>query len=464
MKRKKKLLIVIPSDLYIRNYIKTGVFTDLENKYDCHYIANSKLTIRDQLCSKEKFKGFYTIDKKSQEIHQAIFDTLMWKNRRKSTSFLFRSERVTIDFNRVINGPKSRIILRFFKWLIYKPIAIIKRRLIDIDFFHVFYISKLKDAVKPNSTLNSIIKNGNYELVILPASGYAVEGIDIAWICEENNLRCLFLIDNWDNLSSKTIMWKKPTYIGVWGQQAKEHAENIQDIEDYQISLLGTPRFMSYFENRNRELSSHFKFNYILFVGTALNFDEEFVLSEIDKVLENNREIWGDIRLIYRPHPWRQNECEVLDSYGDNIITDPQILVAHDDKSTRIQPDLDYYPSLISNAEFVMGGLTSMLIESLIFYKQFLALVHEDKKYVTNMRNAWKNFEHFRGLRGVEGVYFSKDINDLESRMIDCWKNRDTINLSKMESDRNYYLYEDGLGYQQRLNTIVEKILHQVDI
>ena len=53
------------------------------------------------------------------------------------------------------------------------------------------------DYVRPNPTLDSIIKDGNYDLVILPASGYAVEGIDIAWICEENNNKSLFLIDNW---------------------------------------------------------------------------------------------------------------------------------------------------------------------------------------------------------------------------------------------------------------------------
>ena len=41
-----------------------------------------------------------------------------------------------------------------------------------------------------------------------------------------------------------------------------------------------------------------------------------------------------------------------------------------------------------------MGGLTTMLIESLIFHKPFLAFVHHDNKYISNMRNAWNFFEH----------------------------------------------------------------------
>ena len=39
------------------------------------------------------------------------------------------------------------------------------------------------------------------------------------------------------------------------------------------------------------------------------------------------------------------------------------------DFKTSFQPNLKYYPALLSNAEFVLGGLTSMMIESLIFKK-----------------------------------------------------------------------------------------------
>ena len=34
------------------------------------------------------------------------------------------------------------------------------------------------------------------------------------------------------------------------------------------------------------------------------------------------------------------------------------------DFKTSFQPNLKYYPALLSNAEFVLGGLTSMMIES----------------------------------------------------------------------------------------------------
>ena len=89
-----------------------------------------------------------------------------------------------------------------------------------------------------------------------------------------------------------------------------------------------------------------------------------------------------------------------------------------------------------------------MLIESLIFHKQFLALVHKDESLVTNMRNTWKSFEHFRGLTKVEGDSFSLSKNDLEQEMINCWMNKVSINTEKIDIDRDWYLHEDGFGYK----------------
>lgn len=459
MKEKEKILIVIPGDLYVRNYILTNVFSELEQLYECDFIASEEITIRASLESKSSFRGYYIVDSKMKALHQRIFNLMMWRYRNRSTSFLFRSNRTAPDFKRSIKAPYYRAPFRLLKWMILKPFINLRRKLIDIDFLYKKYEKYLKKKVKTNGKLRSFITSKKYSLVLLPASGYSVEGIDIAILCEELRMKSLFLVDNWDNLSSKTIIWKKPSHIGVWGEQSRQHAQEIQNFSDDSISILGTPRFDNYFSLRDSSLESHFTEDYILFVGTALNFDEESVLEEIDNIIDNNKDLWGNLKLVYRPHPWRQNSIQVKKTYGNHIITDPQILENSKDKSTRTQPNLDYYPSLIQNSKFVIGGLTSMLIESLIFHKQFLALVHKDESLVTNMRNTWKSFEHFRGLTKVEGVSFSLSKNDLEQEMINCWKNKESINTEKIDIDRDWYLHEDGFGYKSRLLSCVKNLI-----
>ena len=45
---------------------------------------------------------------------------------------------------------------------------------------------------------------------------------DLVRICENSKTKTYFIIDNWDNLSSKTVFIKKPDFIGVWGKQNKK--------------------------------------------------------------------------------------------------------------------------------------------------------------------------------------------------------------------------------------------------
>ena len=64
------------------------------------------------------------------------------------------------------------------------------------------------------------------------------------------------------------------------------------------------------------------------------------------------------------------------------MIIDPQLSSNYlkDLNSTKYQPKIDYYPSLIKNADLIITGPTSMVIEAAIFYKKTLLLGFKDKK------------------------------------------------------------------------------------
>ena len=65
---KKKILIPINSDLYIRNYIRTDSFQKLNKEYSLYYIANYNIYNRDEVSKLENFCGFYSY-KKYEESH-----------------------------------------------------------------------------------------------------------------------------------------------------------------------------------------------------------------------------------------------------------------------------------------------------------------------------------------------------------------------------------------------------------
>ena len=63
--------------------------------------------------------------------------------------------------------------------------------LLDVDKIYQWYFTRITSKIQPNSILRSYIESNKYDLVIFPSSAYDVEGIDIAWICEENNTNSL---------------------------------------------------------------------------------------------------------------------------------------------------------------------------------------------------------------------------------------------------------------------------------
>ena len=154
---KKKILIPINSDLYIRNYIKTDAFNTLKKKYSLFFIANKIIKNVDELNNLKNFKGYFDYKKHENVRHQRILNTLMWRYRKTSTSFAYRLKwfsqifelketkfkTLKYFFLKFLKVSKFRIFIQFFGSKLIFPL------------FRKFYMLQ----TKPNSTLINFIEN-----------------------------------------------------------------------------------------------------------------------------------------------------------------------------------------------------------------------------------------------------------------------------------------------------------------
>jgi hypothetical protein len=450
--------------------VENNAFEGLENEYDCYYIGSGNVTIREHLILKSNFLGFYKEDKEQNQRAFDYFNILMYKYRHKSSSFIFRIMRTFYLSKSSFTHPVKTLISQAtsFKFdLLKKYLAKTKLRFLDSSLLFNKHRNNFEKSHLVNPDLLSAIKATKPSLVIFPSSAYDPAGIDVVKLCRTFKIPSFFLIDNWDNLSSKSILFEKPDYLGVWSQQSLEHAVKIQDFKESNIFILGTPRFDLYFSKRDTNIDSLFPFRYVLFVGTALAFDEAAALEKIDEIIENNKDLFEGVKVVYRPHPWRHGSDTIAGKNLSHVILDPQLESAYLEKNftTSVQPSLDYYPSLIKNAEFVMGGLTTMLIEVLIFRKPYLALVHDDGVNLTSPHNAFKYFEHFKGLEKIEAINFCYDLQDLPAKFVEQWHNKDPSDAKKIDFQREYYLFQDEkINYKDKLKSVTQKILLEMPV
>ena len=421
MKIKKKILFPINSDLYIRNYIKTGVLGELEKQYDFFFIANIKI-------------------KNVGELYRLKWISQILKKKEKKTETLKYS---ILNFLKVM---KFRIYIQFFGSYFIFPL------------FKKFYMTK----TKPNSTLNNFVKKISPDIILVPSQAQCSMDNDLIKICNQLNIKSIFLIDNWDNLSDKSLMWNKPDLVGVWGEQSRQHAIKIQKFHEEKVINIGTPRFENYFKERNNYQKSFFDFDYILFLGTALEFDEIKILKIIDNFITRNKSNIPKTKIIYRPHPWRMGTEKIKLIEFKNVIIDPQVEKNYFETqtvNTEFQPEISYYTSLLKNSKFVVGGLTSMIIESTIFYKNYIVSAFPEDQF-NNQYNSLKYMLHFKELNSLSNIMLTTNAEELETSLSKLFYEENVEHEKKtIDNQRRFFLFDDDREYSIRLLDLVNKLI-----
>lgn len=451
-----KIGIIINSELYVRNYMESNSLCPLLRQHDVDFLVKSNINLSKTLEFLKVIR--YNEDASVEKRRLRLFGILMHKYKSRSISFRYRIYREkTLSLRDFSFGLSFRhyLVVLFFAFRRFKNNSINKL----LSFFPEGVLFKFFRYNLVNNSLSSAILAVKYDLIILPSSAYASEDIDFSIICKNHSVKNLLLVDNWDNMSSKSILPTLPDYVGVWGGQSRDHAVKIQKFHPDQVFLIGSARFDSYFKVRNEKIASHYPFPYILFVGTALYFDEIEALKVLDAEISKNYSHYGDLKIVYRPHPWRQKNEVFPISEFTSIILDFQMSEVSFNQGVKHQPSLNYYPALLSNAKFVIGGMTSMMIESLIFRKKFLGLVYEERGSRTSPHLVYSCYEHFKGVDKLKNVTRCHSIKLLPELFSSLCKDSVITDFNECDLQRNHFLFDDGNTYAERLSRIISSVV-----
>lgn len=464
-----RVLFVLSDDGYVRNYLRTNALLALRRTADVDVVAESHLALIDDVTQDSGFAGTFTLDKAMAKRHQLFFEMLMWRYRGRSRTFLYRWMRIANwDLIRTSEGP-LRLITSAVRWALGSAtnIRALRSPLLGNAIVFPLVAPLVHRSLTPNPGLSELMKSGNYDMVMFPSSAHEASGSDVIRLGKSLGIPTLALIDNWDNLSSKTVLWDKPTHLAVWGEQTKRQAIKIHGCDETSVHLIGTPRFDSYLAPQKETPQSPglaLPAHYVLFVGSAMPFDEISALRALEDALTAAHVDPATLRIIYRPHPWQQRRRIPQDFMPEDFTyteLDPQMVGGLDTGSrsaannTGFQPDLAYYPRLLSNARVVVGPLTTMLFEAALCHRPVLAMAYSDGHHFTTSR---RYFSHFDGLERVPGFVFCDTRDTVASTLSDLLEYPD-INAEASDQVTQFFLYRDDRTYSQRLADLVSSIL-----
>lgn len=453
--RNKKIIFLISGEIFYRNYVHTGIIDFLSGKF-----KNVEVLLHDELEMLQAVKcKIYQTNKLHEKRHYQYLKILSWRHRKLSRTFRFRFLR-TSQFKKLTFADLGdvqkvkRILIKNFRSALRRLKILILSNFLVFPFTRYFFEQRLN----PDIDIEEYIKSSNPNAVVMPSSAYDPAVLDIISICQKHKIKSILLIDNWDNLSSKSILWRRPDTVAVWGRQTKKHAVEIQGLEEHQVKCIGTPRFEKYFQSRDKKLRSHFEFKYVLFVGQSLPSNEVSIVKIINNILCSPMFRDAGIKLVYRPHPWAMNQRIAEVDELEAVIIDPQIDAR--DKSLKkveqFQPDLDYYPSLLQNAEFVVSALTSMIIEASILRKTVIAIAHTEPDNVTSPHRLLKEYRHFEEIEKLPNLSISFTPDDLLIKFRSLLTSPEKVDEQSLELELTNFLTMKGT-YNDRLLALLDE-------
>jgi hypothetical protein len=457
---KKKIFFIITNDLFVRNYILNNTLSNLDKTYDVYLLAcKETVSLKKNLLNKKNFLGFYSFSKKERQLYRKYHTNSFLRSELKSKTMKMGLRKILAL--KIIWG--DEFFLKSVLMLTLRLLSFFKKIFLYIyyRFICAFFAEEKEYVFNLNTKLDRFFLKYNPDLVIVPTQGDDIGYYYLSIFCNKNKIKTLALVDNWDNFSSRLHLKPHMNYYAAWGEQSRQHALNFQNINLNKVFNLGSARYQDYYLYRNKKINSHFRFKYILFLeGFGLTKGLEKVFDNLETIL-NKEKKYKNLKIIYRPHPWRKDIKTVNVNKYKKIILDPQLKKQYQEKNfhTSFQPDLSYYPSLIKNAEFVIAAPTTMVIESLIFYKKIILLAH-DKGTLFGHYDHLVNIEHFDGLVDKYNINTCWNLNELEDVFYKTYKKiKYKNNKRTIDKQINYYLYNDNNSYKTRLDNIIKKII-----
>lgn len=385
--KKKKIAIVIDHDIIFRNFIFNNAFKSLSKKNEIIYVFPEVNNKRLNINVKN-----YLPKEKIYRVNEDTRRKLYWR-------YLMYIEQCGYFVN---NDLKT---LRKFRFLSLGWKASMVFKILSFPFIDIIFKTLLLTFLrtKKYNNLEKVFKHQQTEIIIHPT---VLDGIfcnDLILIGRRLTIKTIFVMNSWDNPSTKNALIYNPNYLFVWGDQTKKHAEKFLKMRKNVIKF-GANQFDGIKKIKIKYLRKN-QFNKIknniMFAGSNAKVDEFKCLQKLNKLCQD-----FDIKLnfIYRPHPWSgggHNGYRFNNTKWNNIkidVSSRAYLKQIKKKNVPMSfPNQNDTYNLLGSVNITISPLSTIILETMMSGRLAFAYIPNDKNsYYIN--KILKNLIHFREI------------------------------------------------------------------
>ena len=451
-KNMKKILVFIENDICYRHFLMNSTFKHICLNNHVRFVfpeVNNKRITNIKLMDKYFNSSVVRLSQDETRVkiwkYLLYIDQLRWKQG-KQNKIIRKQRRYTL-------GWKAYYLFKIMGlpiiWNIYKKI-----QLKFLETHNYQNLERLISEFKPDlfihpSTLDSLYIN------------------DLIYYGKKNKIKTIVLMNSWDNPSTKNTVFSYPDLLCVWGEQTKDHALKFMKIPKKNIKVFGAAQFEVY-RNKCYQSYNQFKSVYkikkqkvILYAGSSKGTNELRHLDLLDNAIENKK--LPDIKIIYRPHPWGRgglNGEKIFQKTWKNISVENDFRKYLKDVSNGIYykflSDYSETHNTLSNIDFVISPLSTIIIEAAIHGKSSLCFLPNEKN--AKHMNIERDLIHFQEIFNSDLIYKAHSDGELIKNINLMISSLNKSKEKKLIGFSKFFVEEFRNSYAQRLNECIMTI------
>lgn len=460
---KRKALVFLDYDMLIRHFILSGVFHELEQRYEVVYVFH-----QDQTSEKQ---GIYAdIEKLGLKnwTRFAVPRVRMGSWDKLYSITALNAQRGTPNFK-----PRKEIM------------AVVRGKW-RTNYYHFLSLPGLFPLVQARlqrqmgvyEPLLDFVRDQNPDVIIHPSllAGYFINELLI--ISRRRSIPLVIMMNSWDNPSTKAMNTGHPDRLIVWGPQSKQHAIQYLGMSPESIEEFGAAQFQLYRDPlKESEAALRKEFHVpndlpvLLYGGGCKGVNESAHLKMIDEKIDS-----GEIspcHVLYRPHPWRgglaPGEQNFFDLRLRHVTMDPHL----EDYYCRTADahcagfdlaDYQVTKRLLSLVSGVISPLSTILLESIIFGKPVLVYFSKTDQcsLASTVYGIGIRLAHFKDFWGEPGIEVCNDDAQLPAACNRLLVNsQDESIRTGLRAHAEKFVVMNGPTYGERLVTLVDQLTHR---
>lgn len=445
---KKRIGLFIGSDFHARSIVESGVLDALIIDYEV--VVFTSLKIRVNFLARFSELNFVEFEA-SRKVNKLFSQYLALGSARymnRSNSFRFRIKRYVLG-----DYYESRRLLGQFIWAgksSLKALRVVIRILIGKS---PFFIHKEKVYFKELTKQFNLSELELLSFNILISWSQNAEPSAIASILLGKKIKVpsMVVVDNWDNLSSKSIFPLEPNALICFGQQSVNFTHSIQKFNDCKIYPIGSARFEVY--RGVIEGSEKKEPRQILYAGSSIAAEDLEILELLENYYSTNN---LDINFKYRRHPYPQGPELNLD---DLHLKFPRLFKPGQVLPSRVLESLEQTKEELRSTKILVAMPTTFLLEGVLCNIPTILISFESKKVRTSSRMMIEELEHLKGIENVQNISLVNNSIELFATLT---RLSTSSNLVQDNSELNHFVNWESKSFLQKFIETIEEIAKPV--